>query len=268
MKPSGLPHCYPSILTLFKKTVVNEQRIRLCNSSTALVFAEVFIKHVQGSVFQRDGLVSAKTAQFNLSALNWRFWIIISWRSSEVSLRLCPFCSGRLNESHCQSVYSKRFKYNIVDDPCYFFLFAGEESTLFVVLFMENFPIRFEEVGELLMSTRECLKEKFALISNTKLVISSKAWSSWDDEELPQETLEVRLNEGRERKLTLAMILELLNSRWQTLDLISVFREVQRTLSIKTNQHETFYSEHSNFHCNTFDILENLSCLPKLQKTE
>lgn len=139
---------------------------------------------------------------------------------------------------------------------------------MFVVLFMENFPIRFEEVGEFLMTTRECLKEKFALISNTKLVISSKAWSSWDDEEIPQETLEVRLNEGRERKLTLAMILEVLNSRWQTLDLISVFREVQRTLSIKTNQDETFYSEHSNFHCHTFDILENLSYLPKLHKTE
>ena len=46
-----LPHCYPFILTLFKMNVVNKQKITLCNSSTALVFADVLSKHLHGSVF-------------------------------------------------------------------------------------------------------------------------------------------------------------------------------------------------------------------------
>ena len=46
-----LPHCYPFILTLFKMTVINKQKITLCNSSTALVFADVLSKHMHGSVF-------------------------------------------------------------------------------------------------------------------------------------------------------------------------------------------------------------------------
>ena len=46
----GLPHCYPFNLTLFKKIVVNKRKITLCNSSTALVFADVFSKHMHGIV--------------------------------------------------------------------------------------------------------------------------------------------------------------------------------------------------------------------------
>ena len=67
-----------------------------------------------------------------------------------------------------------------------------------------------------------------------------------------------------------AMQVELLDNRWQTLDLISVFREVQRTVSIKkTSQHQHFngrffWSDSRTY----FDIFENLSRIPKLQKTE
>lgn len=69
------------------------------------------------------------------------------------------------------------------------------------------------------------------------IVISSNTWSSWGDGNIPQETLEVRLGES-ERDLILGLIVELLDNRWQTLDLISMFREVQRTVSIKkTSQH-------------------------------
>ena len=140
---------------------------------------------------------------------------------------------------------------------------------MYVVLFMENLTIRYNEVRELLKRTRGCLREKFASIPNTKLIISSNTWSSWGDGNIPQETLEVRLGES-ERDLILGLIVELLDNRWQTLDLISVFREVQRTVSIKkTSQHQHFngrffWSDSRTY----FDIFENLSCLPKLQKTE
>ena len=140
---------------------------------------------------------------------------------------------------------------------------------MYVVLFMEKLTIRYDEVRELLKTTRGCLREKFASIPNTKLVISSSTWSSWGDGNIPQETLEVRLDES-ERNLILGLIVELLDNRWQTLDLISVFREVQRTVSIKkTPQHQHFngrffWSDSRTY----FDIFENLSCIPKLQKTE
>ena len=140
---------------------------------------------------------------------------------------------------------------------------------MYVVLFMENLTIRYDEVRELLKRTRGCLREKFASIPNTKLIISSNTWSSWGDGNIPQETLEVRLGES-ERDLILGLIVELLDNRWQTLDLISVFREVQRTVSIKkTSQHQHFngrffWSDSRTY----FDIFENLSRIPKLQKTE
>ena len=139
---------------------------------------------------------------------------------------------------------------------------------MYVVLFMENLTIRYDEVRELLKTTRECLREKFASITNTKLVISSNTWSSWGDGNIPQATLEVRFGES-ERNLILGLIVELLDNRWQTLDLISVFREVQRTVSIKNPQHQHFNGRFFwSDSCTYFDIFENLSRLPKPQKTE
>ena len=68
-------------------------------------------------------------------------------------------------------------------------------------------------------------------------------------------------------KLALATIFELLNKRWQTLDLISVFREVQRTLPIKKAPQQ-YYQGNFQVSASVCDLLENLSCLPRLQKTE
>ena len=84
-------------------------------------------------------------------------------------------------------------------------------------------------------------------------------------EELPQETLHVRINERG--KLALPTIFELLKKRWQTLDLIAVFREVERTLPIKKASQQF---DQGNFQVSgsVCDLIENLSCLPRLQKTE
>lgn len=61
-------------------------------------------------------------------------------------------------------------------------------------------------------------------------------------------------------------MLEVLNKRWQTLDLISVFREIQRTLPV---QYDLFY-QRDRFSSLDYDcqIVDILTCLPKLQKMD
>lgn len=84
-------------------------------------------------------------------------------------------------------------------------------------------------------------------------------------EEIPRETLQVRLS----TRIALATMLHLLKKRSQTLDLISVMLELKRTLRLKRMSYEqeervTVWSHRER----PVEIFENLSCLPKLQKTE
>ena len=112
--------------------------------------------------------------------------------------------------------------------------------------------------GENLMTEIKILfEEKLALIPGTKLVIGNIQLSIanvWADAIAP-ETLEVYFS----RETALATMLELLNKRWQTLDLISVMQEVKRTLA-SSHAHSRYLSSD--------DVLvnENLSCVPRLQK--
>ena len=64
-------------------------------------------------------------------------------------------------------------------------------------------------------------------------------------------------------------MLDLLKKRWQTLDLISVMQELKRTLRaerISRKQEETMELWDRNIQA--VEIRENLSFLPRLQKTE
>ena len=72
---------------------------------------------------------------------------------------------------------------------------------------------------------RGCLREKLALIPETKLVITNSSFSVMEKEEIPRETLQLYLP----RRIVLATLPELLNKRWQTMDLISVMLELKRT---------------------------------------
>ena len=105
------------------------------------------------------------------------------------------------------------------------------ESILFVVL--EHFQ-DLQNCGvplDTIMRMRRWLSEKLTLIPNAKLVIVS-GLERWKAEQLPRETFGIYYNSvGRE--LTMTTLLELLNKRWQTLDLVSVMQELQRTLIIK-----------------------------------
>lgn len=85
-----------------------------------------------------------------------------------------------------------------------------------------------------------------ALINNTKLVITSHDSYIWTSNAMARETLQVYFSKER----ALATMVELLNKRWQTLDLISVMLEVKRT------------------HARRVKVVENLSCLPRLQKVD
>ena len=150
------------------------------------------------------------------------------------------------------------------------FLFTGEEATLFCVLYVENCAkLCDEEVEKILKPTREFLSQKLAQIpNNLKLVIEyTDDVKLWQYKEIPQETLKLKLY--RERKLSLATVLELLTKRWQTLDLISVFREVKRTLHIKMVP--LLIAVYPDM-CNTInivcDVYQNLSFLPRLQETD
>lgn len=86
------------------------------------------------------------------------------------------------------------------------------------------------------------------LIPHTKLVIINGSTGRLSLGNLPPETLQVFLPE----RIGLGSMLELLNKRYKSLDLISVMLELKRTYSTPI-----WYSSHD------FQVRENLSCLPK-----
>lgn len=117
----------------------------------------------------------------------------------------------------------------------------------------------------------ESVHEQLALIPYTKLLISHDVYGLTfrgalaKVEEIPPETLQVRSS----TRIALATMLHLLKKRSQTLDLISVMLELKRTLRLKRMSYEqeervTVWSHGER----PVEIFENLSCLPKLQKTE
>ena len=110
-----------------------------------------------------------------------------------------------------------------------------------------------------IMRMRRWLSEKLTLIPNAKLVIVSDL-ERWKAEQLPRETFGIYYNFiGRE--LALATLLELLNKRWQTLDLVSVMQELPQYKLIEGKSVRFSLSK-------DVDIFDNLSCLPRLQKKE
>ena len=149
------------------------------------------------------------------------------------------------------------------------FFFPERESTLFVVLQVVNLTRYGHEVSEFLETAKGCLTEKLALIPTTKLMIEDRSLSLRDIT-IPQESLAIQLSWGKE----LAIILELLNKRWMTLDLLSILQEAQRTLpsimtgSIPEISENELYGDDFQYPPHTFAIYENLSCLPRLHKDE
>ena len=142
-------------------------------------------------------------------------------------------------------------------------VFVGKASTLFVVLIQNS--LRLDQTGgafleQMIISIKRSLSEKLELIPDTKVVIANNT-PPMREGNISSETLEVYLSE----KGLLTTLLQLLSKRLDTLDLISVMQELQRTVSPTLPR---YYRYGENVRYELVQIRDNLSSVPRLQKTE
>ena len=130
--------------------------------------------------------------------------------------------------------------------------------TLYVIL-LNNVPCRSQPLGEnLTAKIWTLIKRKLVFIPDTKLVICcGQLENLWVKRAISRETLEVYFLGN----ILLTTVLEHLEKRWQTLDLISVMQEVKRT-------HANLFADHRFPAKSEVTVRENLSCIPRLQKVE
>ena len=139
--------------------------------------------------------------------------------------------------------------------------FLGKASTIFVVLIQNSLrldPTDGAVLQEMIISIKRCLSEKLALIPDTKVVIANNM-PPMRKGNISSETLEVYLS----GKGVLTTLLQLLSKRSDTLDLISVMQELQRTVSRTFSRYHRYYEVYT-----PVQIRDNLSSVPRLQKTE
>ena len=147
------------------------------------------------------------------------------------------------------------------------FRFIGNESTLFVVLIASSFDFKYFhnlDIRDRVEKIERCLKEKLPLIPHTKFVIIDDSSRDINLGAIPSETLQVYFP----ARIGLGAMVELLNKRYKSLDLITAMLELKRTYL------KTCYEKHPGGFIvrypsyDEFDVRENLSCLPRLQKVE
>ena len=148
-----------------------------------------------------------------------------------------------------------------------FLVFVGKASTLFAVLIQNSLRLDRTDgavLREMIISIKRCLSEKLALIPDTKVVIANNIPRMRKEGNISSETLEVYLSE----KGVLTTLLQLLSKRLDTLDLISVMQELQRTVSQTGPRYYCRRLGYSNVSHTPVEIRDNLSSVPRLQKTE
>ena len=144
---------------------------------------------------------------------------------------------------------------------------VGKASTLFIVLLQNS--LRLERTGgsvlqQKIISIKRCLSEKLELIPDTKVVIANNMPPMRKEGNISTETLEVDLS----GKGVLTTLLQLLSKRLDTLDLISVMQELKRTVSRTVPSYYARRLGYSDFSHTPVQIRDNLSSVPRLQKTE
>ena len=142
-------------------------------------------------------------------------------------------------------------------------VFVGKPSTLFIVLIQNS--LRLERTGgavlkQMIISIKRCLSEKLALIPETKVVVTSNV-PGMGKGNISSETLKVYLS----GKGVLTTLLQLLSKRLDTLDLISVMQELQRTAP---QTDPRYYRRYHDVNYTQVQIRDNLSSVPRLQKME
>ena len=146
-------------------------------------------------------------------------------------------------------------------------VFVGKVSTLFVFLVQNS--LRLDRTGgavlqQMLISIKRRLSEKLALIPETKVVITNNVTRTREEGNISSETLEVHLSgQG-----VLTRLLQLLSKRLDTLDLISVMQELKRTVPRTVPSYYSRLLGYSDFSHTPVQIRDNLSSVPRLQKTE
>ena len=114
----------------------------------------------------------------------------------------------------------------------------------------------------MIISIKRCSSEKLALPPDTKVVIANNMLRMRKGN-ISSETLEVYLSE----KGALTTLLQLLSKRLDTLDLISVMQELQRTVSRTIPEIDSRHLHWEDVYT-PVQIRDNLSSIPRLQKTE
>ena len=147
-----------------------------------------------------------------------------------------------------------------------FLVFVGKASTLFVVLIQNS--LRLEQTSgavlqQMIINIKRCLSEKLALIPDTKVVIANNM-PPMREGNISSETLEVYLSGTG----VLTTLLQLLSKRLDTLDLISVMQELKRTVPRTVPSYYFRWLGYSDFSHTPVQIRDNLSSVPRLQKTE
>ena len=148
-----------------------------------------------------------------------------------------------------------------------FLVSVGKASTLFIVLIQNSLRLDRTDgavLQEMIISIKRCLSEKLALIPDTKVVITNNTPPMRKERNISSETLEVHLSE----KGVLTTLLQLLSKRLETLDLISVMQELKRTVPRTVPSYYSRLLGYSDFSHTPVQIRDNLSSVPRLQKTE
>ena len=146
-----------------------------------------------------------------------------------------------------------------------FLVFVGKASTLFVVLIQNRLGLERTSgavLEQMSINIKRCLSEKLALIPDTKVVIANNMPPMEKEGNISSETLEVYLSE----KGVLTTLLQLLSKRLDTLDLISVMQELQRTAPQTGPRY--YYNRYHDVDYTRVQIRDNLSSVPRLQKME
>ena len=146
------------------------------------------------------------------------------------------------------------------------FLLEEESATLFVVLVDFDTDTILENTYTMILTR---LKEKLALIPDEpKLVVFPTPEINFKG--VIPEALVVQFPTDR-NDVFLQTMLEVFSKRWQTLDLVSMMHEVQRTFPLKTVSSFHYARPISSIRgdsTRTTIIDDRLSSLPRLQKTE
>ena len=154
------------------------------------------------------------------------------------------------------------FNCNWLIVACFFPL--DEKSTLFVVYVDVDTSHIQDDTYEMILT---CLKEKLTLIPDEpKLLVFPEQMAKFNKE--ISEALFVWLPTSTSvKEFFPATMLEVLSKRWQTLDLVSIMNEIQRTFPLKLAS-QVDYERRSRWKVNSISVTDSLSSLPRLQKTE